>query len=258
MSGWDLKAATHALLHRAGVDLVRFPGQRTVLGRRIALLRSYAIDLVLDVGANSGQHARELRSIGYAGRIVSFEPLRDPFRLLQQRAQRDPLWTAVNLALGDIDGSATMHVAGNSVSSSMLEMLPAHSGAAPESRYVADMTVPVRRLDAVAGDYLRPHDRSLLKIDAQGSERKVLDGAAQVMDRLLGLQIELALEPLYLGGTLLLEMISMVEGLGFQLMGIEPGFTDMRTGRLLQADGLFFRVEAPKALVQHRADLASP
>lgn len=236
-----LKHATREALHRIGLDVVRFPGGRTLLGRRIALLRSFGVDLVLDVGANEGQYARELRAIGYADRIVSFEPLPEPFRRLDLQAQRDPRWEVVNLALGDFDGRAEMHVSANSVSSSLLGMLPAHEAAAPDSGYIGVADVDIRRLDSIADAYLGDGARPLLKIDAQGFERRILEGSVRTLPRIVGLQVELELEPLYQDSTLLTEMIALLESHGFRLMGLEPGFTDMRSGRLLQTDGLFFR-----------------
>ncbi|MFZ0497148.1 MAG: hypothetical protein WBE80_05265 [Methylocella sp.] len=60
--------------------------------RQSALMRDRKITLVLDIGANKGQYGKSLRdTIGYKGRIVSFEPLREAFAILQQTAASDPL-----------------------------------------------------------------------------------------------------------------------------------------------------------------------
>ncbi len=239
-----MMSAVHGALRRAGLDIVRYPGRGTILGRRIALLKAHRIGLVLDVGANAGQYGEELRRIGYRGRIVSFEPLDGPFGRLEQRTSADPAWTAYHLALGDADQTTVIHVAGNSVSSSLLGMLPAHVRSAPESQFVADQAIAVRRLDSLAEELRLDDTPALMKVDAQGYERQVLVGATEVLPRVTGLQLELALEPLYEGGPLWREMVDMAEGHGYRLMGLEPGFTDWQTGRLLQVDGLFFRPEA--------------
>lgn len=69
--------------------------------RQAALIRDRKIDLVLDVGANRGQFATALRDeLGYRGRIVSFEPLKDVFPLLQQAAAQDPLGPATTSRWG--------------------------------------------------------------------------------------------------------------------------------------------------------------
>ena len=76
--------------------------------------------VVLDVGANAGQYGRELRTLGYRGRIVSFEPQPGPFAALEAASTADPAWTAVLLALGAEAGTAQMNVSALDVSSSTL------------------------------------------------------------------------------------------------------------------------------------------
>jgi FkbM family methyltransferase len=232
------------LLRRFGVDVVRWPGRTQPLGRRLSLLRHHKIDVVLDVGANEGQYASLLRRIGWTGRIVSFEPLPEPFGRLDRRAARDKDWTAVNVALGERDGEGLMHVAGNVVSSSFLTVLPAHVAAAPDSGPVGDLRVPIRRLDSVFDEHVRPGERPFLKIDAQGYEQFILEGASASLPRIDGLQLELSLVPLYEGSALLEVLIDNLRMRGFELMGVEPGFADRHTGRLLQVDGVFFRPRA--------------
>jgi len=47
--------------------------------------------------------------------------------------------------------------------------------------------------------------------------------------------------PLYEGGILFEEMRTNLKKMGFEIYYISPGFSDPRTGRMLQADGIFFR-----------------
>ena len=68
----------------------------------VQLLRHHGITRVLDVGANEGGYATELRRFGYAGRIVSFEPVSESFRLLQSHARKDHLWTTLPYAVGAV------------------------------------------------------------------------------------------------------------------------------------------------------------
>ena len=83
---------------------------------------------------------------------------------------------------------------------------------------------------------------TFLKIDVQGFEKHVLAGSkSTVNDRCVGMQLELSFLPLYDGGMLIREALDLVYSLGFTPTGLLPSFTDPRNGRMLQADGTFFR-----------------
>ena len=56
------------------------------------LLRRMSINCVIDVGANKGQFASELRAAGYRGHICSFEPVPLTFSELGARFRGDPRW----------------------------------------------------------------------------------------------------------------------------------------------------------------------
>jgi FkbM family methyltransferase len=208
------------------------------------LLEFHRIDVIIDVGANVGQYGRQLRDLGFKGRIVSFEPLPVAYAELSRRVGRDAAWQAFELAIGDHDGQAIMHVAANSVSSSLLGMLPAHLDAAPYSEFVGDIEVEMITLSEVIDRHVDTKDRLFVKVDAQGYESRILAGAAEGLDRIQGLQLELSIVPLYEGSATLGTLIAEAERLGFTLMSIEPGFSDQRSGRLLQADGVFFRAQS--------------
>lgn len=227
------------LLRRFGVDLVRYP-QSHPAHRRVRLLRHHHIDLVLDVGANDGGYVRQLRELGFQGRVVSFEPLAGPYARLRQAAAADARWTTVNVALGDGRRASTMNVAANSASSSFLAMEEAHRRAAPYATYVGTEDVEVTRLDDVFDRYDNG-DAAFLKMDVQGYEREVLGGGGRTLSRVRGAQVEMSLVPLYEGSWLLADVLGFFATSGFELVSLEPGFHEHATGRLLQVDGIFMR-----------------
>ena len=240
-----LKSALKSAALRLGYDVQRFEPASSHAAQLRAILATHRINLILDVGANIGQFGRELRDhVGYDGRIVSFEPMRSAHEALTQVATGDALWeVAPRSALGAHSGSVTLNIAGNrySASSSVLDMLPSHLEAAPESGYVGSEVVPLEPLDAVAPGYFRGDSRAFLKIDTQGYESEVLRGAAETLGRVVGVQLELSLVPLYEGQRLMPELLEHLSRLGFELWGVAPAFVDPRTGRMLQIDATLVR-----------------
>lgn len=232
-----------SLLRRLGVDVVRYRPVPHHLARRARLLERFAPDVVLDVGANAGLYGAEIRGLGYRGRIVSFEPLAAAFAGLERAAAGDPLWETAPLALGASPGSAVLHVAGNSWSSSLRPMTAAHLRAAPESRYTGEERVAVETLDRVWERWVRPGERVWLKVDTQGHEAEVLRGAAASLARVRTLQLEMSPVRLYEGETLFTEMYERVVAAGFACVHLEPGLVDPASERLLSLDGYFHRIE---------------
>ncbi len=228
-----IKSGIRGVLRRAGYEIrpidAAFPElQRDLLGE---------CDLVVDVGANVGQYVTLMRSLGYAGAVVSFEPEEGAFAGLSLAAADDLYWDVRPLALAEQGGYATLHVSGNSVSSSLLPMRPAHMKAAPLSVPVGPQEVTVSTLDAELADV--KGDRIWLKLDVQGMELPVLHGATGTLARTHVVQAELSLIPLYDGQTDYLELLSFLGGEGFVVAHILPGFRDRESKRLLQFDALF-------------------
>ncbi len=235
-----------SLARTIGFDISRYRPDTHHDARYAHLLRTRDIRKILDVGANTGQYGSLLRTnFGYRGRILSFEPLSTAHAALTARAAADPsqLWdVAPRTALGAINGSTTIHVAGNSVSSSILPMQPSHESAAPQSigRGVEEITIS--RLDDMIREQGLSIDRHvLLKIDTQGYELEVLKGATETVAAVGVIQTEMSFQPLYGGQPLFDEVYHYLASRGFAVFDIVPGFSDPRTGRLLQADGIFVR-----------------
>lgn len=228
--------------NKMGLDVTRYRPSRTDVGRLATMLAHHDVECVLDIGANTGQFAKALRAANYARRIVSFEPLSSAHRELSAAAEHDELWTVADrVAVGDVEGEIEMHIAGNSVSSSALDMLDSHVAAAPDSSYVGAESAAVNTLDTLVARYDDVTGRMFLKIDTQGYESKVLDGAAATLQAAIGVQLELSMVPLYEHQALYGELVERMRSLGFTVWAIWPALFDPESGRMIQADATFFR-----------------
>ena len=236
-----LKRALRSALRASGFEISRSHARVDTVTALHWLIRDLNVSVVLDVGANEGEFGEDLRSRGFNGRLVSFEPRRAAFARLNERAARDLDWTVHQMALGDRRTEVTINVAANSVSSSILEMDPAHIEAAPQAEYVATERVNQARLDDLSDEVTARHDIVALKLDVQGYERTVLRGAAEMLARVAVLHIELSLAPVYTGAP---DWRALMDGLiaqGFQLYALEPVFCNPTTGQTLQVDAVFRR-----------------
>ena len=236
------KARVFALLQRLvrlrGLDLQPHRGPPRDLGDFLA---SRSVDLVLDVGASTGNYGWTIRAGGYHGRICSFEPLRASFARLEKVAARDPGWSCHRLALGAAPGEAEINVAGNSDSSSLLEMGERHVRSAPASVYVGKERIELSTLDELWDRIVWDGEAVFLKLDVQGYELEALRGAERSLPRLAGVQAELSLVPLYEGAPEWTEVVQHLQERGFHPERLEPAFEDPRTGEVLQIDAVFTR-----------------
>ncbi|MGL4635962.1 MAG: FkbM family methyltransferase [Beijerinckiaceae bacterium] len=227
-------------LRKLGYDVVAVGSMPTPDARAFWVER-LGIDLVLDVGANEGQFVGWIRDRGYKGPVLSFEPQKSAFDVCSAKLAGDRMWHGLHAALGEKEGRFDIHVAGNSMSSSLLPMLDSHVQALPESAIIATESVSVMRLDSVNHSAIAQSARIFLKIDTQGYELPVLLGATGLMDKVAFLEAELSLTPLYDGQVLMPKMLEEIDRMGFTLVWLDPGFSDSANARLLQVDGLFVK-----------------
>ena len=231
------------LANQLGWEIRRYHPAISEIPRMYQSLVYHKIDLVLDVGANIGQYAILLRRLGYRGKIISFEPLASAYSQLKTTSSKDALWeVAPRTAIGNENGEIMINISANSQSSSVLNILDSHLSAASNSAYIGSEKVKLHRLDTVAQNYLsQDTDSVFLKIDVQGFEKQVIEGASNILPQIKGIQTELSLIPLYQNQHLYLETIEHLNTLGYELYSVVPGLADSKTGRLLQMDGIFFR-----------------
>ena len=105
------KELVRSSLNRVGLDLVRFPAPHTIAHHLQKFLLQEGINLILDVGAYHGSYCALLREkAGYRGRIVSFEPHRNSFDILNAGMADDENWQGYGFGISDNDRTATLNV----------------------------------------------------------------------------------------------------------------------------------------------------
>ena len=177
--------------------------------------------------------------LGYSKKIISFEPLTNAFMELNTNSLKDDNWLANNYAIGNEDAKSVINIAGNSLSSSILNMLPSHIESEQLSKYIAQEEIEVKKLDSVFNSFCKKDEKVMVKIDTQGFEKNVIDGATKSLMNIKIIQLEMSIVPLYENEMLFIEMINYLDNKGFQLFSLENVFSDPTTGQLLQVDGIF-------------------
>ncbi len=239
----SIKHEFRKLFWKIGLDISRFKPVSDEWIRRKHLFKLYDIDTVLDVGANNGWWAQQIRNVvGYQKRIVSFEPLSSAFEILKANSKGDSQWKTLNFGLGDTETRSEINISANSFSSSLLNMLPSHMMAAPDAKYIGRQDIEIKTLDSIFENICSKNSNAYLKIDTQGFESKVLKGAENSLAYINTIQLEMPLVPLYEGELLFNEMYSSLSEKGYRLVSVESGFSDITTGQLLQVDGIFHRL----------------
>ena len=87
-----------------------------------AIFHKYKIESIIDVGANEGQFGLFLREIGFKGKIISFEPVKQAFEKLNIQSSKDENWDVFNFALGSKISNNKINVAKSSIFSSFLKL----------------------------------------------------------------------------------------------------------------------------------------
>ena len=178
-----MKTAIKKLLATAGYALQRLPPHIPTghfLERDIPIvLGGRAGALCIDAGAHTGAFIDQLRSCLDQPVVHAFEPAPEPFSRLRSRHATTPGVHLVAAGLSDQPGTLDFHIFDNQTLNSFLPLAAGAQSALGGVHHVAEMRVPVLRLD----DYAAEHglgEIALLKIDTQGFELRILQGAERL------------------------------------------------------------------------------
>ncbi|MEL6928882.1 MAG: FkbM family methyltransferase [Cyanobacteria bacterium J06600_6] len=220
------------------------------------LLEQLEIDCVLDIGANRGQYGQMLRSIGYRGWIVSFEPVKQSYQALSAIANHDSQWITYQLALGATNRQTQINLFDNSFLNSCLPPNPDQELFWDEMKSNRQETVEVRTLDGIYPELVAQVGRDrrlLLKLDTQGYDLEVVKGGQESVAQALCVQSEVAFAPIYHDNPTYQDVLATFAALDFHVTNFFPNLGEDRGLAAVDMDCFLI---ARRALQGHQSPTA--
>jgi FkbM family methyltransferase len=227
------------ILNKFGIDIKRYPSRD--LSRRKLLLNEFNITDIIDVGAIFGLYGLETRAIGFKGNIYSFEPLSFLFNKQEKASKKDLNWKINNFVLGNVSEKKSINISKNYFSNSFLDQKKELVQQVSDIKYVSSEIVEIKTLHQVFHSIYKNIKKIFLKIDTQGFEKAVLNGAKGSLKQIKGLQLEMSLNPLYESSIDFFEKYNFINSEGFKLYSTENGFHNSKIGQLNEIESVFFR-----------------
>lgn len=219
--------------------------------------------LCVDIGANEGQTMRSFLEWWPNSRCISFEPLPDAWRKLDQVASEFPgRAKAFNVGISDGEGTLTLHGSkAQSTNSSFRdvnhesETIAAHRGlrGKPSMFEVRDsddsyeIAVPVESLDRFLERSTEPvydwvsGEIDILKSDTQGWDLNVLRGSRETLSRTRVVLVEWIFDDIYGRQIPLHELDKLMDDSGFQLWDVAHIYKELDSLRTLWVDLIYAR-----------------
>ena len=196
---------------------------------------------IIDIGANRGMFTKTANYLFPEAKIIAFEPLKSCFEQLTMLQKLIPGLECYNIALSNSEGEEEIFHSAWDYSSSLLEMDLLHKNAFPESADYLKEKVKIATMDDVINikKYKTP---ILMKIDVQGYEGYVIEGAKKTLESIDYLICEMSFQSLYKNQILFDNQFNLIIKNGFEFLGPISTNKHPKTKLPLQIDGLFKRI----------------
>lgn len=236
---FEIKRRAQEFFRKHGYEIHRY---QDAFRNQQKLLSGVQAPVLFDAGAHHGYLTTLYRELFPAASIYSFEPFPESFAVLQRRTAHFSTVHPYNLALSNRIGTAQLHVNSSAATNSLLPTDPIAPGIWGQGllETVDKITVPTTTIDDFGREHQIEHIH-LLKLDVQGAEPLVLEGAKRFCDsgNIDIIYTEIITMPSYSGQMELHEFLTMLHDYGFGLYNFYNFF--MCDGRLKQMDAIFTR-----------------
>lgn len=193
---------------------------------------------VVDIGVNHGQFLHLASRLWPGSDILGIEPN----AALAEKANRhyagNPRVRIESCAVGAENGTIDLFVTANGQNSSIHQPTEAFHDDRTADGVVRTEPVPLRRLDGLLDGIEGP---MLVKIDVQGAELEVLQGAGERLDDVSAIIIESPFEVSYDGAAGFDEIYRFLTARGFAYEGALGQLNSKHTGRVRQEDSIYVR-----------------
>ena len=213
--------------------------------------------VVFDVGANVGATALRYRALYPRAEIHCFEPYPPSFERLAVALAGDGRISLHRTALSSEAGRAVLNVNRNAETNSLL---PSDDRAAQYwgeglLETAGAVEVEVQTLDGFCAEHSIARV-DVLKLDVQGAEYSVLEGAeAMLAARRIGvIYAEIIVAPTYVGQRRLVDYLALTSARGYELFDLYN--PTRRNGRLIQSDIIFVSADVLERYERARAERA--
>jgi FkbM family methyltransferase len=231
-----IRYAVQTTLGRFGLQLVK----TTDCFAMQVKLTGAAEPVIFDIGAADGGVAELYRQLFPHAEIHCFEPFPKAFEALQRRLGTAPRTHCVGRAVADREGTSLLHANVSSATNSLLATDDRSTAFWGDGLFNTEGQVEVKTtsLDAYCAQAGVNHV-DILKIDVQGAEWGVLQGARELLSsqRVALVYTELITSPTYRGQHKLHEYLSFFDSMNYTFVDF---YNPVRKhGKLLQADAIF-------------------
>ena len=205
------------------------------------LLSNKKVKIIFDIGAADGRTSEHYHQLFPNATIYAFEPLPKSFQKLKDFASDKKYIIPINKALSDKEGEVEFHITALDDASSLLK--PQKTGSSFDRHVELDSKIKVKTttLDVICATY-NIEKIDILKLDAQGAEILVFNGAKNLLDNHLIELIysEINFIHIYDEMALLHEITTLLETNDYKLFNLF-NLVHNQSGQISWGDAIFIK-----------------